>query len=102
MQPVTQTLWHASRPGLPWATAVLIKTASGGIELQINFGEAARQCLTFTDSIAALQRAEMLLTKLERMGFERVRRDRRCDRCPSDRQHESAAPPVDHGGLPNG
>ena len=73
----SQVLWHACRLDSPAVTVMLTSAPSGQYALEVAFGAVALQRVPFPTDLAAVERAERLLTELEARGYQRQRRDRR-------------------------
>src|SRR5688572_27991481 len=73
-------LWHVCRRNSPAVTAILASTPSGQYEIEFAFGTVARQRVRFSSALAAIERAEDLLTELEARGYRRRRPGNRTTR----------------------
>jgi hypothetical protein len=73
----SQVLWHACRTDSPAVTVILASAPSGQYALEVAFGAVALQRIPFSTDLAAVERAERLLTELEARGYQRQRQDRR-------------------------
>ncbi len=80
-----QVLWHACRPDSLAVTAMLTSTPTGQYEVLVTFGTVAQQRVSFSTPVAAVERAERLLTQLEMRGYQRQRRDKRTTRAVAER-----------------